>query len=68
MSEKALESFSGEVSVGIVSIGLLVDERSPEARELRFSGLRARRATARFPWEGEERMRAIPAPFDSCVS
>jgi hypothetical protein len=30
---------------------------------VRESGLRARRATARFPWEGYERMRAMPVPF-----
>jgi len=32
-------------------------------REYRASGRRARRATARLPWEGWERMRAMPAPL-----
>ena len=49
MSEKALESFSGEVSVGKASTGLGVDERSPLATAFRLSGFRAKRATARFP-------------------
>ena len=30
----------------------------------RGPGRRARRATARLPWEGEARMRAMPAPWD----
>lgn len=65
MAEKAWESAESDVSVGNVSMGLLVEERRREARVFRLSGLRARRATARFPWEGEERMRAMPAPFDA---
>ena len=63
MAEKAEERLAGEVSVGKVSTtedG--EEERSDSAREVRFVGLRARRAIARLPWDGEERMRAIPAP------
>ena len=62
MSEKALESFSGVVSVGKVSMGLGVEERMPVATVFRLSGLRARRATAKLPWVGEARIRAMPAP------
>ena len=49
MSEKALESCSGEVSVGNASTGLGVDDRSPFAIAWRLSGFRAKIATARFP-------------------
>ena len=49
MSEKALESCSGDVSVGKASTALGVDERSPLAIASRLSGFRARIATARFP-------------------
>lgn len=38
------------------------DERRDVAKEDRFSGFRARRATARFPCEGCARIRAMPAP------
>ena len=62
MSEKALESFSGVVSEGKVSMGLGVVERMLVATVFRFSGLRARRATAKLPWAGEARIRAMPAP------
>ena len=62
MSEKALESFSGVVSVGKVSMGLGVEERMPNATVFRLSGLRARRATAKLPLVGEARIRAMPAP------
>ena len=62
MSEKALDSFSGVVSEGKVSMGLVVEERMPVATVFRLSGLRARRATAKLPWAGEARIRAMPAP------
>lgn len=64
ISLKALERESAEVSVGKVSmVALSVCERRVEARDLRLSGLRARRATARFPCEGWARIRAMPAPW-----
>lgn len=62
MSEKAFESFSGVVSEEKVSMGLGVVERMLVATVFRFSGLRARRATAKLPWAGEARIRAMPAP------
>jgi len=63
MAEKALERDVGEVSVGKVSmVELGAEELREWAREERFSGFRARRATARLPWEGWASMRAIPAP------
>ena len=62
MSEKAFDSFSGVVSEGKVSMGLGVDDRMPWATVFRLSGLRARRATAKLPWVGEARIRAMPAP------
>lgn len=62
MSEKAFESFSGVVSEGKVSTGLGVVERMPVATVFRLSGFRARRATAKLPWAGEARIRAMPAP------
>ncbi len=62
MSEKAFDSFSGVVSEGKVSTGLGVDDRMPLATVFRLSGLRARRATAKLPWAGEARIRAMPAP------
>ena len=34
----------------------------PWATVFRLSGLRARRATAKLPWAGEARIRAMPAP------
>lgn len=49
MSENAFVRFSGEVSEGKASIGFGVVLRSVEARELRFVGLRASRATAKLP-------------------
>ena len=49
MSEKALESCSGDVLVGKASTALEVDERSSLAIALRFSGFRASTATAKFP-------------------
>ena len=49
MSEKAWESLSGEVSVGKASTGFGVEERRLLATAFRLSGLRAKRATARFP-------------------
>lgn len=63
MSEKALESFLGEVSVRKASTGLGVDERSPLATAFRFSGLRAKTAIARFPCDGWARILQIPAPL-----
>ena len=63
MSENALESFSGEVSVGKASTGLGVDERSPLATAFRFSGFRAKTATARFPCDGWASILHIPAPL-----
>ena len=58
------ERESGEVDVGNVS-------RIEEGEEVRIvdfvwervSAERERRATARFPWAGEERMRAMPVPW-----
>ena len=63
MSEKAFESFSGVVSEGKPMTGLEVEDWMPFATALRLSGFRARRATARLPWDGEARTRAIPAPY-----
>lgn len=62
MSEKAFDNFSGVVSEGKVSMGLGVEERMPWATVFRLSELRARRATAKLPWVGEARIRAMPAP------
>ena len=52
------------MSVGNISITLPgeVLERL-ERTEERFSGLRARRATARFSCDGCEKMRTIPVPW-----
>lgn len=63
MDWKAFLRLLGEVSVGNVSImlpGEVLDRL--ERTEERFSGRLARRATARLPWEGWERMRAMPVP------
>lgn len=50
MSLKAFDREEGEVSVGKVSmVAFSVCERRVEARDLRLSGLRAKRAMARFP-------------------
>ncbi len=62
MSEKAFDNFSGVVSEGKVSTGFGVDDRMPLATVVRLSGFRARRATAKLPWAGEARIRAMPAP------
>lgn len=63
MDWKADLSCVGDVSVGKASMILPGDVSFRFARTLvRFSGRRARRATARFPWEGWERMRAMPVP------
>jgi hypothetical protein len=52
------------VSVGNVSITLPGEVFCRFARTLeRDSGLRARRATARLPCEGWERIRAMPVPY-----
>lgn len=56
--------FEGSVLVGNVSmVEPGAEVWRDVAREERLEGLRARSATARFPWEGEARMRAMPAPF-----
>ena len=53
MDWKADLSCMGEVSVGKLSMILPGDVSFRFARTLeRFSGRRARRATARLPWEG----------------
>lgn len=62
----ALKAFSrdeGEVSVGNVSITAdgEVEKRFLRVAE-RVSSERARRATARFEYFGEERIRAMPVP------
>lgn len=63
ISAKALERESGDVSVGNVSmVAFWVWDRRVEASDERRSGFRAKRATARLPWEGCARMRAMPAP------
>ena len=49
MSEKALESCSGDASAGKASIAMEVDERSSLAIASRLSGFRASTATARLP-------------------
>ena len=49
ISANALDNFSGDVSVGKVSIAFGVESRRLFARASRFSGFRARRATARLP-------------------
>ena len=55
MSEKAFESLSGVVSEGKPMTGFEVEDWTPSATLFRLSGFRARRATARLPWEGEAR-------------
>ena len=62
MSEKAFESLLGVVSEGKPTTGFEVEDWTPSATLFRLSGFRARRATARLPWEGEARTRAMPAP------
>lgn len=53
----------GEVSVGNVSITLLGEVLCKfSLMDERDSGRLARRATAMFPCDGCERMRAIPVP------
>jgi hypothetical protein len=67
MSAKAFSSEALEVSVGKASrtaLGLVSRILEMEARI--ESGRRARRATARLPWEGWERMRAMPVPCVCC--
>lgn len=50
MEEKAAERLAGWVSVGKVSMTASgAEERREVANEVRFVGLRARRAMARFP-------------------
>jgi hypothetical protein len=63
MSAKAFSNEALDVSLGKASRtadGLAW--RTLEIEAWMESGRRARRATARLPWEGEERMRAIPEP------
>ena len=56
--------FLGTVSVGKASkMPTEVWERSEFASSWSGSGRRARRATAKLPWEGWPRMRAMPAPL-----
>jgi hypothetical protein len=63
MDWKADLSLVGEVSVGKVSMTLPGEVCCRFARTLESdSGRRARRATARLPCEGWERMRAMPVP------
>lgn len=63
MSLNVLSSEAGEVSVGKgCRIPPSEDLRSEVHRLSRLSRLRASRATARLPWRGEARMRAMPAP------
>jgi hypothetical protein len=63
MSAKAFVSESGEVPVGNASSTALgLDWRRELTSSFSGSGRRARRATARLPWDGWERMRAMPAP------
>jgi hypothetical protein len=62
MDWKADLSCVGEVSVGKVSITLPGEVFCRFSRTLeRLSGRRAS-ATAWFPWEGWERIRAMPVP------
>ena len=64
IAEKVLVSESGVVSVGNVS---MVEPGEVDFRlewvEERVLGLRANRATAKLPWEGWERIRAMPEPW-----
>lgn len=52
--------------VSMIEFG--AEERREVAREARLSGFRARRATARLPWDGCARMRAMPAPLEDGIS
>ena len=63
IAAKALVRFSGPVSVGktsMVASGLVF--LTVCFTERRFSLVRDRSATARFPCLGEDRIRAIPVP------
>lgn len=63
ISAKAFSKEALEVSVGKDSRtadGLA--DRTFDMEAWMESGRRARRATARLPWEGEDKMRAIPEP------
>jgi hypothetical protein len=63
MSANAFSKLALDVSLGKASRtadGLAC--RILEMEAWMESGRRASRATARLPWEGEERMRAIPEP------
>jgi hypothetical protein len=65
ISAKAFSREVFEVSLGKASRtadGLA--ERMVLMEEAMLSGRRARRATARLPWDGEERMRAMPVPWE----
>lgn len=68
MSLKALESEDVEVSEGKEWRVPPDCERSLSVRAERLSALRARRATARLPCDGEARMRAMPAPWRKCLA
>lgn len=68
MSLKAFSSETLDVSLGKASrrtSGLV--SRTLDMTESRDSERRARRATARLPCEGWERMRAIPVPYNRNV-
>jgi hypothetical protein len=63
MSRKAFSMDAFDVSDGKASrTASGEDWRIVEITDCRDSGRRARRATARLPWDGEERMRAMPVP------
>jgi hypothetical protein len=63
ISPKARSNDSFDVSVGKASrTASGCDFRIVEMTLSRFSGRRARSATARLPWEGSEKTRAIPVP------
>jgi hypothetical protein len=64
MSANAFSKDALDVSLWKASrTALSFVERTLEMRVCRFSGRRARSATARLPWAGDERMRAIPVPY-----
>ena len=63
IASKALDNEAGEVSDWKVStLELLLDLRMVDLVVSREADVRARRATAKLPWEGEERIRAMPVP------
>jgi hypothetical protein len=65
MSAKAFSRDALDVSLGKDSkTALGLADRMVLIEEAMLSGRRARRATARLPWDGEERMRAMPVPWE----